>query len=93
LTTNILSAKWEGKTAAPIDPATIRFMAAKAPVYADCEGCVFIGQRTAVCGQASTLAVEAGEVDCDDPWPAGGSVIYVIDKRDPRQLDLLRGAP
>lgn len=91
ITTNILSPKWQGDTAAPIDPTEVRFKAAKAPVYADCQGCLFIGQRTAVCRHASALAVQAGEVDCDDPWPAGGSVIYVADTSDPRQLPLLSG--
>jgi hypothetical protein len=90
MTINVLSPNWEGDTAEPIDPTTIRFKAVKAPVYADCQGCMFVGQRTAVCRQASALAVEAGGVDCDDPWPAGGSVIYIIDKSDPRQMDLLK---
>jgi hypothetical protein len=92
MTTNILSPNWEGDTAEPIDPTTIRFKAVRAPVYADCQGCLFIGQRSAVCRQASALAVEAGQVDCDDAAPEGWSVIYVIDKSDPRQMDLLKAA-
>jgi hypothetical protein len=85
MTTNILSPKWEGFTAVAIDPATIRFKANKAPVYADCEGCLFLGQRSAVCRRACEIA----GVDCDDPWPAGGSMIFVLDKSDPRQMNLL----
>jgi hypothetical protein len=91
-TTNILSPKWEGDTEEPIDPAAIRFKTVKAPVFADCQGCLFLGQRFAVCNRAAVLAVADGGVDCDDPWPAGGSVIYVIDTSDPRQLDLLKSA-
>lgn len=90
MTTNTLSDKWEGDHAEPIDPQTVRFMAARAPVFADCQGCLFMGQRSAVCRQASALAVENGQIDCDDPWSDGGSVIYVLDKSDPRQMDLLK---
>lgn len=89
MTTNILSPKWEGDTATPIDPATLRFKPAKAPVYADCEGCMFVGQTSAVCRRASELSVEAGGADCDDPHPQWGSIIYVVDKSDPRQLPLI----
>lgn len=85
MTTNILSPKWEGITAAPIDPSTMRFKPMKAPVYADCEGCLFVGQRSSVCRRACEIA----EVDCDDPWPSGGSMIFVADPSDPRQLNLL----
>lgn len=92
MTLNTLSDKWEGDTAEPIDPAAIRFKAAPAPVYADCHGCIFIGQRTAVCRQASAIAVAAGQIDCDEPWPMGGSAIYVKDGSDPRQMDLLSEA-
>jgi hypothetical protein len=88
MTTNILSSKWEGDTAAPIDPTAIGFKAAPAPVIDDCTGCIFLGQRNAVCRQACAIAVENGQIDCDEPWPEGGSVIYVI--ADKRQLDLLK---
>jgi hypothetical protein len=86
MTTNILSPNWTGDTAEPIDPTTIRFKAVRAPVYADCQGCLFIGQRSTVCRQAS------GQVDCDEAAPEGWSVIYVTDKSDPRQMDLLKAA-
>ena len=85
MTTNVLSPNWTGETAAPMDPATIRFKATQAPVYADCHGCLFAGQRSVVCRRACEVA----KVDCDGPWPAGGSMIFVLDKSDPRQMDLL----
>ena len=91
MTTNILSPNWQGETAASIDPATVRFKPAPGVVYADCQGCLFIGQPSAVCRRASELSVENGGVDCDDPWPGpeGGSIVYVLDKSDPRQLPLI----
>jgi hypothetical protein len=88
MTTNTLDPKWRGRLAEPIDPSTTRFKAAPAPVNGDCIGCIFMGQRTTVCFAASEIAVAAGQVDCDDPWPEGGSVIYVKDDTDPRQLAL-----
>lgn len=92
MTTNILSPKWEGDIAEPIDPAAVRFKPAPGAVYADCQGCMFIGQSSAVCRRASELSVQNGGVDCDDPWPGpeGGSIVYVLDKSDPRQLPLLQ---
>jgi hypothetical protein len=90
MTTNILSDKWEGDLAAPLDPRNMRFKPAKAPVYADCEGCLFIGQATPVCRLASELSVQRGGADCDDPHPTWGSIIYIKDKTDPRQLPLLK---
>ena len=90
MTTNILSDKWVGDLAEPLDPDNMRFKPAKAPVYADCEGCLFIGQATPVCRRASELSVERGGADCDDPWPAGGSIVYIEDKSDPRQLPLIQ---
>lgn len=89
MTTNILSPNWEGDTAAPINPDTIRIKAVQAPVFGECDGCHFIGQRSAVCKQASANAVDAGHPDCDDVLPGRRSVIYVLDKTDPRQLPLL----
>jgi hypothetical protein len=90
VTLNTLDPKWRGKTAVPIDPAAIGFKAAPAPIKDQCEGCIFMSQRSAVCRQASALAVEHGQIDCDDPWLEGGSVIYVA--ADKRQLDLLSEA-
>lgn len=90
MTTNILSPKWEGDTAAPIDPDTLRIKAVQAPVLGDCDGCAFIGQRAAVCNRANAIAVAAGDPDCDQVLASPRrTVIYVIDKSDPRQLPLI----
>lgn len=91
MTLNHLSPNWRGNHADPIDPDAIRFGVAPAPVFADCTGCVFMGQRTSVCERASEIARAAGGIDCDDPMPNGRSVIYVLTEADPRQLDLLAG--
>lgn len=91
MTTNILSPAWAGHTAAPMDPETLRFKPARAPTYADCEGCMFIGQSSPICRRASAISADAGGADCDDPHPQWGSIIYVLDDSDPRQLPLLGG--
>lgn len=89
MTTNILSPNWEGDTAAPINPDTIRIKAVQAPSFDECDGCLFIGQRSDVCRRASAIAVEAGHPDCDQVLPGRRSVVYVVDKSDPRQLPLI----
>lgn len=90
MTTNILSPNWTGDTASPLDPYTIRFKAIQAPEFGDCDGCLFIGQRASVCKQANRIAVEAGDPDCDQVLKAPKrTVIYVLDKTDPRQLPLI----
>lgn len=92
MTTNILSPNWEGDTAAPIDPVTIRFKAVQAPVLGECDGCLFIGQRSAVCNLANAIAATADYPDCDHVLTGPRrTVIYVADKTDPRQLPLLGG--
>lgn len=92
MTTNILSPRWAGQTAAPIDPTTIRFKAIKAPARNKCDGCLFDGQVSRVCIQACDIAAAAGQPDCDDPLVGQvGTVIYVLDDSDPRQLPLLGG--
>ena len=89
MTTNILSPHWEGDTASPIDPDTIRIKAVQAPVFGECDGCLFIGQRSAVCNRANAIAMAAGDPDCDPVLPGRRSVIYVLDKSDPRQMPLI----
>lgn len=89
MTTNILSPKWEGETATPVMPAEIRFKATAAPEQGECDGCIFCGQLSKVCFQAADIAVANGDIDCDQLLPDGRSVIYVLDKSDPRQLNLL----
>lgn len=82
--------KWLGRRGPPIDPDAVQFKVAQAPVYADCQGCMFLGQSSAVCRRASAIAVAAGGIDCDDPLPNGHSLVYVAAKADPRQLDLIK---
>ena len=88
MTTNILSPKWAGETAAPIDPEQIRFVAAPAPKFGECDGCIFVSQKATVCDRAAAIAIAAGQSDCDHALPGRRSLIYVLDKSDPRQLTL-----
>ena len=93
MTTNSLSPSWAGQSAAPIDPVAVRFKAAQAPVNFKCDGCLFIGQRASTCVRASELAEAAGQPDCDTVYPGkAGTVIYVADDSDPRQMALLGAA-
>ena len=90
MTTNILSPNWEGDTASPIDPDTIRIKAVQAPKFGQCDGCHFIGQRADVCFRAAAIAMAAGDPDCEKVLTGPKrTVIYVLDKTDPRQLPLL----
>lgn len=85
MTKNVLSPHWTGSDRAePIDPAMIRFKVAEAPIFADCEGCLFINQFSPVCRRAAELSGH----DCDDPLPNGRSAIFVLDKSDPRQVQM-----
>jgi len=87
MTTNILSPNWEGEYAPPVDPSAIRFKAQ--PSY-NCDGCLFLGQRNSVCDHAGKIAASIEQPDCDQLAPNGMTYIYVLDKSDPRQLDLLK---
>lgn len=88
MTTKVTSPNWQGQYAAPIDPGAVRFTIAQARVYADCEGCMFIGQRGAVCSRAAEIARANGITDCESPLPNGASGVYVLDKTDPRQIQM-----
>ena len=67
----------------PLDPATMRYKAAAAiPDRPDCSGCVFRGQRSKVCKEATRLALRAGLPDCDDGY------VYQLIEVDPRQLTI-----
>lgn len=90
MTTNILSPNWEGDTASPINPDTLRIKAVQAPVFGECDGCLFQGQRSSVCFRAADIAIAAGDPDCDQVLPGRRSVIYVLDKSDPRQMPLIK---
>lgn len=90
MTTNILSDKWEGDTAEPINPDQVRFKAINAPLLGECDGCMFIVQRAAVCIRASQIAQAAGDPDCEKVLAGPRrTVVYVVDKSDPRQLPLI----
>lgn len=96
MTTSILSPKWRGERSEPIDPDAIRFTAQESPSMAagdECKGCLFDGQRHAVCELANKKAVAMELPDCMDVSPSGHDYIYVLDTSDPRQIDLLKEAP
>lgn len=88
MTVNTLSDKWEGDFATPLDAAAIRFKIAPAASRDSCDGCLFLGQRNAVCKEANTIATAAGGIDCDGSMPNGQPVIYVACEVDPRQLEI-----
>ena len=88
MTTNITSDKWRGERGEPINPAAVRFKAQEAHAPS-CEGCLF-ERSVGVCSTAAALAVANEQPDCDDRSPAGMTYIYVLDKSDPRQLDLIK---
>ena len=70
------------------DGKTIGFVAREVKTGTeDCEGCLFCKRPAAVCREAERAAQDAGQPDCDDKAPSGGSYIYV--EADPRQLVLV----
>lgn len=88
MTKCITSDKWRGERAEPIDPAAVRFKAQEA-LAASCAGCLF-ERSFGACATAATLAAANDHPDCDDRSPGGMTYIYVLDKSDPRQLDLIK---
>lgn len=88
MTTTVTSPNWQGHFGQPIDPATLRF---KAQPSTECNGCLFADQSITVCDKAAQIARGIGQPDCDQPAPGGRTYVYVIDKSDPRQLDMLKG--
>lgn len=74
-----------------MEPAELRYMAKVTRAgWKDCTGCMFKGQRMAVCHEASRVAILAGMVDCDARDPETGRThIYQRVKLDPRQVDLV----
>lgn len=66
--------------AEPLDPASMRFTV---KVATSCRGCLFSGQRSSVCHQASAVAVRADLPDCD------AGFVYVALAVDPRQLTIV----
>lgn len=65
--------------AEPLEPSQMRFTTKPAK---SCTGCLFDGQRSPVCRQATFVALRAGQPDCDDGH------IYVAVPVDPRQLTI-----
>ncbi len=88
MTTSITSDKWRGDRGEQINPAAVRFKALEAQAPS-CEGYLF-ERSVGVCSRAAALAVANGQPDCDDRSPAGMTYIYVLDKSDPRQLDMIQ---
>lgn len=62
------------------------------PATKGCDGCIFDSERSAICREAGTRAVEAGMPDCDDTGPGASSYRYVRDPSDGRQLDVIESA-
>jgi len=88
MTKCIASDKWRGERGEPINPSTVRYKAQEAAAPS-CDGCLF-ERSVGVCSTAAALAVANDQPDCDDRSPAGKTYIYVLDKSDPRQLDLIK---
>ncbi len=84
---HVVGRRWIAKVVT-IDPAAVQFMAVKAPVYADCQGCIFRDQPAEVCEKATQIARERGEQHCEDAMPSGHSAVYALKSTDPRQPDL-----
>lgn len=88
MTKRITNDHWRGDRDEPINPSTVRFKAKEAAAPS-CEGCLF-ERSVGVCSSAAALALTNDQPDCDDRSPAGMTYIYVLDKSDPRQLDLIK---
>lgn len=88
MTKCITSDKWRGERDEPVNPSTVRYKAQEATAPS-CEGCLF-ERSVGVCSTAAALAVANDQPDCDDRSPGGMTYIYVLDKSDPRQLDLIK---
>ena len=78
---------WRG-SGPPADPGARRFTAALAS--AECKGCLFERHNAATCRQAGEIAAAQGLPDCEARAPGGQAYIYVQDKSDPRQVDLIK---
>lgn len=75
----------------PMVPAELRYVAKVAHErWKECAGCMFKGQRIAVCHEAARVAIRAGMVDCDTRDEATGRThVYQRARLDPRQVDLI----
>lgn len=78
--TNLVSiADWLGHHGEPLHPESMRYVTSPAK---SCRGCLFDGQRAAICERAIAAAVRVGFEHCEKD-----GVIYVSDT-DPRQIPL-----
>lgn len=64
----------------PLDPTTIDFTTKPGR---KCRTCLFARQKSAVCDEAVRLALRADMASCDEQ-----DVVYVLAKRDARQLTI-----
>lgn len=81
--------RWLGLRGAVLEPAAMLFVAVERDGKADdCRGCVFRHQMAAVCREACSMAVRAGQRDCEAPTDPGKRIIYVASPNDPRQSPL-----
>ena len=78
---------WRG-SGPPGDPVTQRFTAVLAS--AECAGCLFERNNAATCRQAGEIAATLGLPDCEARAPSGQAHIYVLDKTNPNQIDLIK---
>ena len=82
--------RWLGLRGDALEPAAMLFVAVeRVGEPGNCKGCLFNGQRVAVCREACRIAALAGQQDCDSRAPIGSRIIYVAPPNDPRQLELL----
>jgi hypothetical protein len=66
----------------PLNPAEIDFTTKPGR---QCRTCIYQRQRISVCNEAVALAKRSGMPSCDDE-----NIVYVVKKRDPRQVDLTK---
>lgn len=64
----------------PLDPTALDFTTKSGR---KCRTCIFARQKSAVCDEAVRLALRADMASCDEQ-----DVVYVLAKRDPRQLNM-----
>lgn len=89
--TDIIAWGRHGTDDFPMVPAELRYHAiVKHERWKDCGGCMFKGQRIAVCHEAARVAIRAGLVDCDTvDKETGRTHVYQRIKFDVRQVDLV----
>lgn len=69
-----------GRVVPDMNPRQIEF---KSRAAKGCAGCLFEGQRSAICNMVGEQAALRGLPACDD------GVIYIEVEKDPRQCDLI----